>query len=267
MAAKYIRDIAHASLSTHRHFDSSVWRRMLRSKDVMVENTRLLVYDGSFSFWFENWLGEGPLANDQATVPTPEARISDFYSAGTWNLEALSSFISSGQRDHIRQFSLTSKVKVRDELVWWPTPSGRFSVSPVFSIIRQWRPPMVSRRYIWSSRIPLRISIFMWRLLNQAIPLADVLEGLGFNIPSKCPFCSSCEIVDHLFSQCPLPKDVWNFFERLMDISSVRHLDVLTRLQDYWARVSTSATTGHLLSILPSQRLLGDLESMEPPIL
>ena len=111
---------------------------------------------------------------------------------------------------------------------------------------------MVSRRYIWSSRIPLRISIFMWRLLNQAIPLADVLEGLGFNIPSKCPFCSSCEIVDHLFSQCPLPKDVWNFFERLMDISSVRHLDVLTHLQGFWVRVATFSTTGCLLGVLPS---------------
>ncbi|XP_071900997.1 uncharacterized protein [Coffea arabica] len=183
---------------------------MLRSKDVVVGNTRLLVHDGSSSFWFENWLGGGPLANDQAAVPTLEAQISDFYNAGTLHLETLS------------------------------------------SIIRQRHPPMISRRYIWSSHILLRISIYMWRLLNQAISLADVLEGFGFNMPSKCSFCSSCEIVDHLFSQCPLVDDVWNFFEHLLDILSVHYLDVLTLIQGYWARASTSSATGHLLSILTS---------------
>ena len=77
----------------------------------------------------------------------------------------------------------------------------------------------------------------MWRLLNQAIPLADVLEGLGFNMPSKCSFYSSCETVDHLFSQCLLAEEVWNFFESLLDVPVVRRMDVLSHLQGFWGKL------------------------------
>ena len=114
MGAKYTRDIAHASLSTVRQSDSRIWRRMLRAKDTVIGNTHLLVRDGSSSFWFENWLGEGLLGNDLAGVPTPETRLPDFSSAGSWRLETSSPFVFAGHRAAIQQFTLSTEAQ--DEL-------------------------------------------------------------------------------------------------------------------------------------------------------
>ncbi|XP_071921753.1 uncharacterized protein [Coffea arabica] len=111
---------------------------------------------------------------------------------------------------------------------------------------------MVSRRYIWNLRIPLCISIFMWRLLNNAIPLPDILQSLGFNMHSKCPFYPSCETLDHLFSLCPLADELWSFFERLLDISRSRNDEILARLQGLWSHSTESSTRGCFSQVLPA---------------
>ena len=96
-ASKYIKGIDHASIINFKHSDSRIWRRMLCTKQVVEDNTRLLVRDRSSSFWVDNWIGEGPLATSLPVVPFPKVRISDFHHNRIWHLDALQSLVSSEQ--------------------------------------------------------------------------------------------------------------------------------------------------------------------------
>ena len=71
-------------------------------------------------------------------------------------------------------------------------------------------------------------------------------------MPSKCPFCTSCESLDHLFSSCPLADELRSFFERILDVQSSRSEDILVWLQGLWSHSSASSTRGCLLQVLPA---------------
>lgn len=71
--------------------------------------------------------------------------------------------------------------------------------------------------------IPLRISLFGWRVLHSLYPFPEVLHHMGFSIVSKCYACKSIDSLDHCFAQCPLAKQVWFFFEDILQVILLHH--------------------------------------------
>lgn len=65
---------------------------------------------------------------------------------------------------------------------------GDFSLKSAYGVVRLTLPVQQSLHYIWRPEIALKNSIFMWRLLNNLLPLADVLMSIAFSMPSKCLF-------------------------------------------------------------------------------
>ncbi|XP_027102724.1 uncharacterized protein [Coffea arabica] len=61
------------------------------------------------------------------------------------------------------------------EVIWMSTTSGKFSLKSAFGDIRQARPTSMVFASIWHSRIPVKVSFFMLRLLLGRIPIPDQL--------------------------------------------------------------------------------------------
>ncbi|KAL4558890.1 hypothetical protein LXL04_037094 [Taraxacum kok-saghyz] len=63
----------------------------------------------------------------------------------------------------------------------------------------------------WSKWMPKKANIFIWRLLKGRIPVSEVLDKMGIDLPSTlCPFCKSdIESAQHLFLKCPWSYELW----------------------------------------------------------
>lgn len=73
----------------------------------------------------------------------------------------------------------------------------------------------------------------MWRLLNFKLPFSDVLQDIGFALPSKCVFCPHEDSLLHFFYHCPVAASLWSHFARCLgqpfSFPSLWHL-----LQSWW---------------------------------
>lgn len=67
---------------------------------------------------------------------------------------------------------------------------------------------------IWHPHLPLKVSVFVWKLLHKGIPVDDLIQRREIHFASKC-LCyvnPSIERANHLFLQGDLVKQIWKFF-------------------------------------------------------
>lgn len=67
-------------------------------------------------------------------------------------------------------------------------------------------------------QIPKTISMFMWRLLNKALPLEDNVIRYKTLCPTICLFCKMQSAnVNHIFLHCLYVKEAWMRLSWLLD--------------------------------------------------
>lgn len=195
-------------LHTVKQSDSLVWKRMLGAHQMVEDKMQLLILQGNGSSWYEDWAGMGCLAKDKLHIPGKHLQLRDLFKNGTWLLTDMAGSLSLQEQNKVlsSKFLLTAGC---DKLAWKPMPNGDFSLLSAYNIIRKKHAVLVSRKMIWSLRMPSKVSIFMWRLLNSALPFSDVLVSQGFNLPSKCPFCEHEDELSHYFCYCSIAVAIW----------------------------------------------------------
>lgn len=67
-----------------------------------------------------------------------------------------------------------------DTWIWKPKPSGSFSISSVYSVIRSHHFPVLYLAWVWSRQLLVKVSIFFWRVMNCLLPFPEVLRCFGF---------------------------------------------------------------------------------------
>ncbi|KAG0486419.1 hypothetical protein HPP92_008514 [Vanilla planifolia] len=86
---------------------------------------------------------------------------------------------------------------------------------------------------LWNKRIPEKVAIFTWRLLNNALLVPDALKCIGLSFASKCPFCPASEEDNHLFWSCSLSSPTWDWYEDKLGLPSSKHQS--NRLFHWWS--------------------------------
>ncbi|KAL3513045.1 hypothetical protein ACH5RR_025762 [Cinchona calisaya] len=66
-----------------------------------------------------------------------------------------------------------------DVLVWVSSSTGTFSISSAIATICAPRIILVSRRLIWDNRLPLKVRVFLRRLVNEVLPLDANVQRNG----------------------------------------------------------------------------------------
>ncbi|CAL0318452.1 unnamed protein product [Lupinus luteus] len=158
-------------------------------------------------------LGEYP--ND---FPKARRAISLVDSNGMWNLSLLSEVVLRAILNKIVALQPPCVDNPDDSMAWAGSNDGIFSVSYAYYIT------VVQGNYqsyfwaeaIWNWKGPYRISIFVWRLLNNGLPTNSQRYMRSLSDSTACVRCQKIESVEHVLRNCPWVKDVWRRLRNLV---------------------------------------------------
>ncbi|GJS19659.1 RNA-directed DNA polymerase, eukaryota, reverse transcriptase zinc-binding domain protein [Tanacetum coccineum] len=103
-----------------------------------------------------------------------------------------------------------------DSWLWSLDTSNGFSVASVRSLIDDNSLDVVSKATRWNRSIPIKVNVFLWRLMLNKLPTRVNLDRKGVDVGSiLCPICSEdVESANHIFFSCEMAKDLWALFTR-----------------------------------------------------
>ncbi|GAU34745.1 hypothetical protein TSUD_17180 [Trifolium subterraneum] len=80
-----------------------------------------------------------------------------------------------------------------------------------------------AEKFIWHSQVPLKVSIFVWRLLCDRLPTKANLVTCDILSPADglcVPGCGAAESAQHLFLSCSTFGSIWASVRSWIDITS-----------------------------------------------
>ena len=168
---------------------SATWKRMLQARALVELHAVWDLRSGQVLFWWDNWLGVGPLAWQLPQSAGMEV-VSDYWAEGGWDLGKLPRILPVEMLERIGSKFFCWKEGSNDELSWSATQSGRFTVSSAAELLRSDAGVSWVFKHVWVAGLLIRFSCLVWRLLHYNLPVADVLAKLTVRGPSRCYFCS-----------------------------------------------------------------------------
>ncbi|XP_058099839.1 uncharacterized protein LOC131244213 [Magnolia sinica] len=119
---------------------------------------------------------------------------------------------------------------------------GDFSVKSAWDVRRAIAPKKDWARWVWHGNLPPKISLFIWKILYNAIPMEKTVQSRGVSLASKCGCCRDDfdqgpaeESVSHLFLFGQQASSVWEFFGVQAGISIMHASTVEARIRQ-WRR-------------------------------
>lgn len=135
-----------------------------------------------------------------------------------------------------------------DGWLWSWARDGNFSVKVLSSVLDNAVSEILQFSPIWSSLVPKKVNIFMWRARRCLLPCKLQLALRGLQIDNLyCPICNSAvEELDHALLACWPVRDVWSALSLWCGVNFIDVLEV---------------------SDLASQRTLKSVQAKHRPIL
>ncbi|XP_071924868.1 uncharacterized protein [Coffea arabica] len=175
MAGKYCAGL-HPCLAEASQRGSLTWKRMSSIQQVAEDSISWVVSAGLMNFWHDNWLGTGVLC--QKVEIFHDHLVANFVDRVAWNIVMLNRYLDAGLVACVLAMDPPT-FQGPDRMVWALTPSGSFSMASAYSLVWQGGHRSRSAAAIWHQCIPLKISFFMLRLLQDRLPTMDRLRGAG----------------------------------------------------------------------------------------
>lgn len=179
MLRKYCHQTApNQSRSMKSH--SPTWRRMVRARSLMLSHLKWCIGEGEMDFWDDIWLKDHPIrhyCNPNAVVR--RAQVKDFWRNNRWDENRIRrNLIPLGVPNEIVAKILTTPVDSdnKDFLRWGLTPHGNFTTTSAWNTIRHQQPQAATFRIIWYPALSPSISIFVWRLMANRVPVDTKLQ-------------------------------------------------------------------------------------------
>jgi hypothetical protein len=91
-----------------------------------------------------------------------------------------------------------------DRIVWTLGKKG-FSVNSLYKK-KMCNQVVVPHRFLWKSKLPHKIKVFIWLVVRNKILTKDNLKKRNWHGSWDCCFCGCSEAVDHLFFKCSICK-------------------------------------------------------------
>uniref|UniRef100_M1E0C2 RNase H family protein n=1 Tax=Solanum tuberosum TaxID=4113 RepID=M1E0C2_SOLTU len=194
--------------------ESQAWRLMMKNKHTVESNIQWKIRSGSCSFWWDNWLGVGPLAHYTTNSNRfNNDSVSEFIEEGHWNIPKVIREAPPSQVHHILSMQLQLQQGLPDQAVWKLNTSGLFSVSSAWNSIREKKEKTKINKYTWHPKIPFKCSFLLWRAIRGKLPTNEKLLSFGIE-PSDCHCCHSpgIDTIEHTFNSGDFAKNVWRYF-------------------------------------------------------
>ncbi|KAL0283419.1 UNVERIFIED_CONTAM: putative ribonuclease H protein [Sesamum radiatum] len=131
---------------------------------------------------------------------------------------------------------------------WKLSGDGTFTIKSTWNSFRQARTALQLFKEIWCPFVTPTMSIFLWRLLNDKIPVDQKIQSKGIQLASKCTCCNNIETLSHVFLDGPEISKVWEFFARKLNVILPSTKNI-TLFFSYWR--FSSIGKNHIRTILP----------------
>jgi hypothetical protein len=138
--------------------------------------------------------------------------------------------------------TVTLQVESPDRWQWRPDPLTGYSVRDAYQMLTSQDTVTIgaAEDLLWHKQVPLKVSIFAWRLLRDRLPTRANLVARGI-LPPDVHFCvTSCGAVEsapHLFLLCRTFGSLWPLVRSWIGFSAV---DAHT-LSDHFVQFTYSA--------------------------
>ncbi|KAL0356478.1 UNVERIFIED_CONTAM: putative ribonuclease H protein [Sesamum radiatum] len=225
---------------------SANWKRLCRSREKAEPHIFWSIGKGEVSFWFDNWTGERALCyllgeQDHTTLP-----VNHFWKDKSWDTDKLKELLPSRLVHGISQVPFDDE---RTDLPHWKlSGDGTFTIKSTWNSFRQARTALQLFKEIWCPFVTPTMSIFLWRLLNDKIPVDQKIQSKGIQLASKCTCCNNIETLSHVFLDGPEISKVWEFFARKLNVILPSTKNI-TLFFSYWR--FSSIGKNHIRTILP----------------
>ncbi|GAU49699.1 hypothetical protein TSUD_181970 [Trifolium subterraneum] len=106
---------------------------------------------------------------------------------------------------------------------------------------------------IWHPRVPLKVSVFAWRLLRDSLPTKSNLITRGMLSPAAYYFVSGCGVAEaahHLFISCSTFSSLWTLVRSWIGISAVDPISVRDHFVQFTHSTSGSQARRSFLQLI-----------------
>lgn len=208
-------------------YGTSVWKGVNKRLEKFKNGLRVRHKVGNGNrtrFWKDHWIGEVALeisfTNLFRVSRKKEVVVSKFYAfhEGTlsWNLDLRRRLTDVEILEAVRLTALLDTVVIsesEDSRVWKHTKDGIFTVKSCYDALSTKNLADFPYRAVWNSKVPTKISFFIWLVHHNSILTQDVLMGRGRPMANRCIMCKlEAETTNHLLLHCPVATKIWNFF-------------------------------------------------------
>ncbi|XP_009804964.1 uncharacterized protein [Nicotiana sylvestris] len=104
--------------------DSHGWKNMLKTRQKVEFRIKWSIQNGSSSFWWDNWTGDGPLAHQvQGIRKSAKTQVKDFLTNGQWDINRLNQVLPSHITDFICRIDIGNDAE-DDFPIWTLSDDG-----------------------------------------------------------------------------------------------------------------------------------------------
>ncbi|KAF7835872.1 ribonuclease H [Senna tora] len=194
---------------------SPVWKGIAKFRSVVCNNLNWQVGNGAniplnHPLWW-------PMLQDHSSLSTVSDLIQ--HDSRSWKQDLVFHLCSSNVAQNILSMPISITL-VQDSLSWQLSKDGNYNVKDFYSHILSDTSGVVSNhghlvvnskvwKVLWRLKIPMRIIVFMWRLLCNNLPNLVNLRAHHLSVDVRCALCDAKESMNHVFLLCQFPRAVW----------------------------------------------------------
>ncbi|KAL0367938.1 UNVERIFIED_CONTAM: hypothetical protein Scaly_1012700 [Sesamum calycinum] len=112
-----------------------------------------------------------------------------YWHEGDWNVPRILRTVPTYVAQIICQIHIAAGQG--DKIVWTRSSEGAFSTKSAWETIRMTSPRRQLLTDVWHHSLRPTISVFLWQLFQDKIPIDARMKQMGFNFPSKCQCCEA----------------------------------------------------------------------------
>lgn len=161
-----------------------------------------------------------PYCTNSFNSSSRNLRIKDVIEDNKWNISFLQLVTSTFNIHHLQHISPLI-LEGPDRHIQNLEGDSKFSTKSFIQAIRtrgeSWSPSV----HIRDSCLPLKYSLFMWKLHNGFLGLDDIWKMMGFKLASQCGCKNKEDRIDHIFLHRKHASYLWRESARLLGISTL----------------------------------------------
>jgi hypothetical protein len=184
-------------------------------------------------FWKDTWIGNSTLKEQYPNLYNIARRrnstVADVLNSIPFNMSFRRALVGHNLYSWNSLVLRSVNIHLNDNedvFKWSLTTSGQLTVRSMYNTILN-ENIMPNNRFLWRTKLPLKVKIFLWFMFKGVILTKDNLIKRNWHGTESYCFCNNKETIQHLFFDCVLARFVWRTIELTFGLNppmSVGHI-------------------------------------------